>query len=65
MARKQLTYFRPIAETDGLTDLVCDLLSDLKRQEIWPDELHQICHSRGGHQKDCELADLYERYRRF
>ena len=37
MARKQLTYFRPIAETDGLVDLVCDLLSDLKRQEIWPD----------------------------
>ena len=33
---QQLRYFRPIAQSDGLVDLVCDLLGDLKRQRFGP-----------------------------
>jgi ATP-dependent helicase/DNAse subunit B len=62
LAAKRLTYFAPIAGTDGLVDLVSELFSDLKRQEVWPDELKRICKTLGNPTKDCELADLYERY---
>jgi ATP-dependent helicase/nuclease subunit B len=62
IARERLAYFRPIAHTEGLIELVSELFSDLKRQEIWPDEFTRICNKLGNAPKDCELADLYERY---
>ncbi len=62
IAAERLEYFRPIAHTEGLIDLVSDLFSDLKRQEIWPDEFKRICNTLGNRPKDCELASLYERY---
>ncbi|MEX2141163.1 MAG: PD-(D/E)XK nuclease family protein [Pirellulales bacterium] len=62
VAGERLGYFRPIAHTEGLIDLVSELFSDLKRQEIWPDEFKSICNKLGNAPKDCALADLYERY---
>jgi ATP-dependent helicase/DNAse subunit B len=62
LAAKRLVYFAPIAGADGLVDLVCELFSDLKRQEIWPDQFQRICQLLGNPAKDRELADLYERY---
>jgi ATP-dependent helicase/DNAse subunit B len=62
LRRDALRYFGPIAHTDGLIDLVTDLIGDLKRQEIWPDEFRLIGNQLGGATKDRELADLYERY---
>jgi ATP-dependent helicase/DNAse subunit B len=62
LAADRFSYFRPIAHTEGLIDLVSELFSDLKRQEIWPEEFKRICNKLGNLPKDCELADLYERY---
>jgi ATP-dependent helicase/nuclease subunit B len=62
LAAHRLSYFAPIANADGLVDLLSELFSDLKRQEVWPDEYKRICKALGNSPKDCELADLYERY---
>ena len=32
----QLPHFAPIASTGGLVDLVCELIAEWKRLEIWP-----------------------------
>jgi ATP-dependent helicase/nuclease subunit B len=58
----KLTYFGPIAHTSGLLDLVVALVSELKRLEIWPEEFRRACERRGPHDKDRELAALYETY---
>jgi len=60
----ELSYFSPIAHTSGLLDLVVNLVSELKRLEIWPDEFRRACERRGRHEKDRELAALYETYQR-
>jgi ATP-dependent helicase/DNAse subunit B len=58
-----LRYFGPIAETAGFLDLVLGLVQELKRLEIWPEELRD---ARGGrtNQKDLELFHLYDDYQR-
>jgi len=59
-----LKYFAPVARTGGFLDLVCGLLSELKRLEIWPEEFQRACHSRGLTDKDAELLAIYEAYQR-
>jgi len=61
-AQGRLEYFGPIAETSGLVDMLCDWISEMKRLEIWPDQLKRACTARGMGQKDRELLDLYEAY---
>jgi len=61
-AEKRLKHFGPIAGTSGLTDLVCELISELKTQEIWPDEFKSACEQRGVTHKDRDLLLLYEAY---
>jgi ATP-dependent helicase/nuclease subunit B len=63
-ASGRLRYFRPIAGTAGLTDLLVEMISELKRHEIWPDEFERACRERGPQPKDRELALLYEAYQR-
>jgi ATP-dependent helicase/DNAse subunit B len=58
----RLRYFSQIAETDGLVDQISELFSDLKRQEIWPDEFDRACKKLENAEKHLELAHLYERY---
>src|SRR5262245_47253965 len=36
--KKQLQHFSPIATSDGFLIWLDELISDLKRQEIWPDD---------------------------
>jgi len=58
----RLTYFGRIAETSGLIDMLCDWISEMKRLEIWPEQLRRACSARGISQKDRELLALYEAY---
>ncbi|HEY4760429.1 MAG TPA: UvrD-helicase domain-containing protein, partial [Thermoguttaceae bacterium] len=62
VALGRLKYFRPIASTSGLVDLICELISELKRLEIWPDDLRSACQARGFTAKDQELLDIYDAY---
>jgi len=57
-----LEYFRGIADTTGLIDLVAEFIGELKRHEIWPDDFERACHQRGGERKDRELLSLYRKY---
>ncbi|MBN2578568.1 MAG: PD-(D/E)XK nuclease family protein [Pirellulales bacterium] len=57
-----LHHFRPIAQTGGLVDLVCQWLSELKRLEIWPEQFQQACQARGQSEKDRELFEIYLAY---
>lgn len=61
-AAGQLKHFAPIAGTSGLVDLVCDLISEWKRLEIWPEHFAKACQQRGMTDKDRELLWLYETY---
>ncbi len=60
----RLKHFSPIAETSGLVDLVCELIGELKRLEIWPEHFHQACRARGITEKDVELLEIYDQYQR-
>ncbi len=60
----RLKHFHSIAETNGLVDLVCELISELKRLEIWPEHFHRACDARGIGEKDVELLEIYDAYQR-
>ncbi|MGD0381958.1 MAG: PD-(D/E)XK nuclease family protein, partial [Thermoguttaceae bacterium] len=62
LARGRIGHFRPIVSSSGLADLVCELISELKRLEIWPEDLRRACQARGFTAKDRELLELYEAY---
>lgn len=62
IALGRITYFSSISSTSGLVDLVCELISEFKRLEIWPEDFQVACHSRGFTAKDSELLDIYEAY---
>ncbi len=58
---RQLDYFAPIARTPGFLQLLVQFVREMKRLEIWPDELAASC---GRAEKDRELCYLYENYQR-
>lgn len=58
----ELGYFEAIAHTPGFLDLVSAFISELKRDETWPEEYIRICREAGHSDKDRELGLLYERY---
>ncbi len=62
LAQGRLRHFSPIASTGGLIDLVCELIGELKRLEIWPEDFRRACQVRGSTAKDLELLELYETY---
>lgn len=57
-----LSYFAPIAETSGFLDLFLGFVSELKRDEIWPEQFEKNCRQRGWLPRDAELCLLYRRY---
>jgi len=59
----ELEYFRPIAATPGFLDLVVGFVRQMKRLEIWPDELRAAC-GRRPTEKERELCALYDAYQR-
>ena len=62
LAAGRLEYFRNIAATAGLVDMVCEFISELKRLEIWPEEFQHACGGRGLQDKDRNLAEVYHLY---
>ncbi len=58
----RLNHFGPIASTGGLLDLLCDFIRQMKRLEIWPDQLAEACHQRVVKEKDRELLAIYRAY---
>ena len=61
LAGNRLSYFQPIAHTPGFLDLLVQFIQELKRLEIWPEELDKAIGRRAS-SKDRDLHDLYERY---
>ena len=61
-AAGQLQHFKSIASTGGLVELVGELIGELKRLEIWPEDFERACAARGVARKDRELLDLYTAY---
>ena len=57
-----LPYFAPIAQTSGFLDLFLGFVSELKRDETWPEQFEMACRQRGWLPRDAELSLLYRRY---
>jgi ATP-dependent helicase/nuclease subunit B len=62
LSTEALSYFAPIAETSGFLDLFLGFVSELKRDEIWPEQFEENCRQRGWLPRDAELCLLYRRY---
>ena len=62
--RGQLTSFSTVAQTSGFLDVVSAFITELKREEIWPEEFLEVCSRqlRGRGKRDRELGLIYERY---
>lgn len=60
--RGELAHFAPIAHTQGFLDALADVISELKRAEIWPEELRAAAQQRGLTSRDGELVGLYGGY---
>ncbi len=61
LAEGRLPYFRPIAETPGFLDLIAGFIRELKRLEIWPEELAKA-QGRHASPRDRELCLVYHEY---
>ncbi len=61
VARGELRYFAPIADKPGFLDLLVRTIQELKRLEIWPEELAAAYAPRPP-DKDRELCLLYDQY---
>ncbi len=62
LAAGKLQYFAPIADREGLLLWIDALISDLKRQEIWPDDFLKAAKRSGLRPKDAEVAEIYSAY---
>jgi len=64
IAAGEISYFSTIAGSSGFLDLISSFISELKREEIWPDEFSTACERIGSDtwQKDRELSLIYNRY---
>ena len=56
----RLPYFAPVVESGGLTTLVDETITALKRRDVDAAAYRRIARSRGA--RDQDLAELYERY---
>ena len=61
--QRRLNHFAPIAETAGFVDLLINTIGELKRLEIWPQELREAAGGLPG-DKNRELVELYDAYQR-
>ena len=60
----ELRYFQPIAGTTGFLDLISSFISELKREEIWPNTFVEACRQRSSAfaRRDLEIGLIYNRY---
>lgn len=59
-----LSSFSSVIRTSGFLDVVSSFISELKREEIWPEDFLAACSRNSGRrsQRDAELGRIYERY---
>ena len=64
--RGELRYFRSIAGTSGFLDVISGFISELKREEIWPDTFADACFMRTSAfaRRDQEIGLIYTEYQR-
>jgi len=62
----ELRHFLPIAGTTGFLDVVSAFISELKREEIWPEKFVAACEERTSAfaRRDLELGLIYAQYQR-
>jgi ATP-dependent helicase/DNAse subunit B len=62
--QKKLPYFGGIARTSGFLDIVSSLISELKRDEAWPEDFERVTRAVTGEARprDRELALIYRTY---
>ena len=60
----ELRYFRPIVGTTGFFDVISSFISELKREEIWPETFIEACQQRSSSfaRRDLEVGLIYSRY---
>lgn len=56
----RLPHFRGVAESSGFLDLVTSFISELKREEIWPDDFTTAL--QGDRPRERDLALIYREY---
>jgi ATP-dependent helicase/nuclease subunit B len=62
LAEGRIQYYAGIARTSGFLDVVLGLVSELKREEAWPEDFERACQGRGVRRADQELAGIYRDY---
>lgn len=71
--RRKLKYFGAVAGTAGFLELCVSFISELKREEVWPEDFERGCERlsdenspkrKRGSSKDRELALIYDAYQR-
>lgn len=60
----RLRFFRPLAESSGLVDLICGMIGRLKQRQLWPERFRQAAEARGMSERDLELLEIYRDYQR-
>ena len=60
----ELRHFKPIAGTTGFLDIVSNFISELKREEVWPETFVEACQKRHSNfaRRDLEIGLIYSRY---
>ncbi len=60
----ELRYFQPIIGTTGFFDVISNFISELKREEIWPETFVEACQQRTSSfaRRDLEVGLIYSRY---
>ncbi len=63
-ASGSLASFASVVHTSGFLDVVSSFISEVKREEIWPEDFLAACAKRpdSRSQRDAELGRIYERY---
>lgn len=58
--QEKLRHFRGVAESTGFLDLVSSFISELKREEIWPEDFAGAL--QGDRPRERDLALIYQQY---
>jgi len=56
-----ITHYAQVATTPGFLAQTSELISDLKRRDVWPDQLAKRCQE----QREHELAAIFDRYQQY
>lgn len=60
---KAWRHFGQVAQTAGFLDLIVSFISEVKRDEVWPEDFRRQCFEQGGlTPRDHDLCDIYDHY---